>query len=379
MLLSGGKTHYFGPVDGIISHYESLGVMIPTHVNPAEYLLELVNTDFAQDKRSAGRQLEELQHAWDVSQRKTDLCSVILALKSSSTGRPPPESAGKMPTIPSIILTLLHRNFIKSYRDVVAYGIRLGMYTGLAIMMGTVWLRLSPTQSSIQPFINAIFFGSAFMSFMAVAYVPAFLEDRLQYVKDHHNGLYGATEFMVSNFIIGIPYLFLITVIFSVISYWLSNFQPTATAFFTWIMWLFLDLLAAEALVMFMSSLFPSFVISLALVAFANGLWMSVGGFMVPPTVLNVFYKYAFHYWDYQTYVFQGMMVNEFSNRVYSCGEGCHCMYNSPLAEQCEIAGQSVLNQYGYESGQLGKNVGIMIAIIFGYRLASWIVLILHG
>ncbi|OAQ65561.1 ATP-binding cassette sub-family G member 2 [Purpureocillium lilacinum] len=217
------------------------------------------------------------------------------------------------------------------------------------------------------------------MSFMAVAYVPAFLEDRLQYVKDHHNGLYGATEFMVSNFIIGIPYLFLITVIFSVISYWLSNFQPTATAFFTWIMWLFLDLLAAEALVMFMSSLFPSFVISLALVAFANGLWMSVGGFMVPPTVLNVFYKYAFHYWDYQTYVFQGMMVNEFSNRVYSCGEGCHCMYNSPLAEQCEIAGQSVLNQYGYESGQLGKNVGIMIAIIFGYRLASWIVLILHG
>ncbi len=45
------------------------------------------------------------------------------------------------------------------------------------------------------------------MSFMAVAYVPAFLEDRLQYVKEYHNGLYGATELIVSNFLIGIPYL----------------------------------------------------------------------------------------------------------------------------------------------------------------------------
>ena len=43
-------------------------------------------------------------------------------------------------------------------------------------MMGTIWLRLSNHQSSIQPFINAIFFGGAFMSFMTVAYIPAIIE-----------------------------------------------------------------------------------------------------------------------------------------------------------------------------------------------------------
>jgi hypothetical protein len=46
-------------------------------------------------------------------------------------------------------------------------------------------------------------------------------------------------------------------------------------------MWLFLDLIAAESLVVLISSIFPVFVISLALTAFANGLWMSVDGFMV--------------------------------------------------------------------------------------------------
>ena len=96
------------------------------------------------------------------------------------------------------------------------------------------------------------------------------------------------------------PPTVLIAVLFSVVSYWLCNFRPTADAVFTWIVWLFLDLVAAESLVVFMSSLFPVFVISLALTAFANGLWMSVGGFLVSPTVLNVFWKYWARYIDYQ-------------------------------------------------------------------------------
>ena len=45
------------------------------------------------------------------------------------------------------------------------------------------------------------------MSFMAVAYVPSYLEDRLTFIKERSNGLYGPTAFMLSNFIIGLPYL----------------------------------------------------------------------------------------------------------------------------------------------------------------------------
>jgi ABC-type multidrug transport system ATPase subunit len=374
-LLSGGRTHYFGPVNRVLAHFQGQGLAVPQHINPAEFLLELVNVDFASDKHEAAVRLGEAHEQWKRSAAAGELGQVIERTEKQGGGQLDLADVQRKPNMLSLTLTLLHRSFVKSYRDVVAYGIRLAMYTGLAIMMGTVWVRLNPNQEAIQPFINAIFFGSAFMSFMAVAYVPAFLEDRQQYVKEHHNGLYGAAELVVSNFFIGVPYLFLIAVIFSVISYWLSNFQPTATAFFTWVMWVFLDLLAAESLVVLMTSLFPSFVIALALVAFANGLWMSVGGFMVPPTILNAFYKYVFHYWDYQKYVFEGMMVNEFADRTYSCGDDCRCMYQSPLADQCKIAGQAVLDQYGYETGKTGRNVGIMVSIIVGYRLAAWLVL----
>lgn len=42
---------------------------------------------------------------------------------------------------------------------------------------------------------------------MAVAYVPAFLEDRATFSKENANGLYGPSSFLIANFLIGLPYL----------------------------------------------------------------------------------------------------------------------------------------------------------------------------
>jgi len=119
--------------------------------------------------------------------------------------------------------------------------------------MGTCWLRLKNDQSDIQPFINAIFFGGAFMSFMAVAYIPAFLEDRALFVKERANGLYNAGSFMTANFLVGVPMLFFICILFSIIAYWLIGLDGTVSGFFWWVLWLYLDLLAAESLVVLVS------------------------------------------------------------------------------------------------------------------------------
>ncbi|KAB8077240.1 P-loop containing nucleoside triphosphate hydrolase protein [Aspergillus leporis] len=373
LLLSGGKTCYFGPVSHVSSYFEDIGYPIPSQTNPAEYILDAISSDFTVHEDQA----EKIQAAWVQSTECAALSEQLQRVDDKDVSKIDIDELGR-PGFTRITMSLLHRLFIKSYRDVVAYGIRIVMYMGLAIMMGTVWVRLHTTQEYIQPFINAIFFGSAFMSFMAVAYVPAFLEDRATFTKERANGLYGALPFVISNFIIGLPYLFLISLLFSIVSYWLSNFRPTAPAFFTWVMWLFLDLVAAESLVVFVTAIFPNFVISLALVAFANGLWMSVGGFLVSPTILNPFWKYVFHYIDYQAYVFQGMMVNEFSERTFSCGSGCNCMYQTDLAEQCEIRGTGVLEAYGYATGRTGKWVGILIGIIAVYRLFGYIALVLR-
>jgi ABC-type multidrug transport system ATPase subunit len=130
LLMSQGKTQYFGPVKDVAGHYESIGYRMPVHVNPAEFLLELVNTDFALDREAAVRRLGEMQVAWEGSREAMELASAVAAAEEKGSGGVELDMVERRPSLPSVVLTLLHRSFVKSYRDVVVYGIRLAMYFG---------------------------------------------------------------------------------------------------------------------------------------------------------------------------------------------------------------------------------------------------------
>lgn len=371
--LSGGKVYYFGPTDGVMPFCESVNDPVPSQENPSEHILELVDDNFTGDETAARERLDELHQAWECSSQYRQVHSALKETETSAKGDSKLDCPHEGPGCWSLTRTLLHRNFVKSYRDLVAYGLRVLMCTCVGVLTGTIWFRLDLEQSSIPSFMTALFFGSGFSCFLIVGYVPAFLEDRQQYLKDRHNGLYGPTVFLIANFLIGTPYVFLCACGLSVTSYWIVNFLPTAEAFFTALMWTFLNLLASESVVILIATVFPNFIVSLVLYAFTCALFLGNNGFLVRPPMMNHFYKYAFYYWDYQRYVFQGLLVNEFKNRVYSCGTGCHCTYDSPLASQCKILGEVVLDQYDIPSSySVSERVAIMMAIILAFRLAAW-------
>lgn len=130
-------------------------------MNPAEFLLEQVNVDFSADKRLAMHGLKKMHQAWAFSSMAQQLSTIVAGYEAQPRQRhgDGPEfvaAAERKPGFLSLVLTLLQRSFVKSYRDVIAYGVRMGMYLGLAIMMGTVWVRLKTEQDYIQPYINAI-------------------------------------------------------------------------------------------------------------------------------------------------------------------------------------------------------------------------------
>lgn len=140
----------------------------------------------------------------------------------------------------------------------------------------------------------------------------------------------------------------LIALLFTLVTYWLMNLRSSATAVINYLLILFLDLVAAESLVILVSSIFPIFVVALALTAFANGLWMTVGGFLVTPTVLNVFWRYTFRQIDYQRYAFEALVRNQLVGSIYSCAQGCNCMFATSLASKCLIEGGEAAESLGY-------------------------------
>lgn len=202
LLLSGGKTCFQGPVQRVKTYFDNHGFIMPSQINPAEFILDLVNTDFSNDDNNnnnsidkneegfggggggegenpemrlaiegrrppekAKDRLRRIHKDWANSRKNRAIMDDIVSVNKENTEGGRGDRIDSLdavkPNFASMLLTLLHRAFIKSYRDIVAYWVRVVMYMGLSILMGTVWLRLDANQESIQPFINSIFFGAA--------------------------------------------------------------------------------------------------------------------------------------------------------------------------------------------------------------------------
>lgn len=118
------------------SYFNNIGHPIPIQTNPAEYLLDIVSSDFANSKALVSERVQAIQYAWAES-NEADSISRQISQRLSSAEKAATECDVEDMTRPgalSITMALLHRSFIKSYRDVVAYGIRIFMYLGMAII-----------------------------------------------------------------------------------------------------------------------------------------------------------------------------------------------------------------------------------------------------
>jgi len=138
MLLSEGKTCFFGPTRDVDAYFARIDRPIPLHINPAEFLLDMVNRDFTRDTTAAASQLSHVHEAWTGSTEQKTLETQLAEAALLAGVEHQTEDGGSVLKTNLMILplVLLHRNYIKSYRDFLAYGTRVAMYTGLAVMMG---------------------------------------------------------------------------------------------------------------------------------------------------------------------------------------------------------------------------------------------------
>lgn len=59
------------------------------------------------------------------------------------------------------------------HRNLLAYGIRMGMYLGMGFLLATIWVKLGNSDSKINDRLSVHFFSVAFLAFMSVAGIPA--------------------------------------------------------------------------------------------------------------------------------------------------------------------------------------------------------------
>ncbi|KAJ3286822.1 hypothetical protein HK104_008864 [Borealophlyctis nickersoniae] len=375
LLLADAKTVYLGPADALTEYCAEGGFPVPAHMPPADHALHLINADF---REIAGVEDADFAALWTDEKGamiKSEM-EQLLAGRQSSFALENMTSVG-MAAHFSKTVVLVERSLINYRRNLIAYGVRMGMYVGMGLMLGLVWINLGQSQERLQDRISVHFFSVAFLAFMSVAGIPAFLEERSVFLRERANGLYGPGAYAIANTVVAIPFLFACALVFALICYWAIGLQPGADHFFQFVAYLFLAIYAAESQVILVAALLPIFIAALAIAAFANGFWMVVQGYFMRN--LPKFWQYSFHYMDYQMYSFQLLMNEDLAGTKWTCGTNpagkCQCAYYSQLQEQgeCAFMGDDVLESLNINNINYGHWVVILIAIIVIFRILFYL------
>ncbi|KZW00496.1 P-loop containing nucleoside triphosphate hydrolase protein [Exidia glandulosa HHB12029] len=403
LLLARGQTAFFGATSSLVPYLRDvLKSNIGEHSNPAERALDLLNDDF---------NMAESRDQGDEEKAARDNASVpnVLATWREFSRTHPAEAYLTLNPSPNTKYTapdatfvgadaqdprwhaqwyrpihqtgvLMHRAFLNYTRNLLAYGVRIGMYVGMGVLLATVWVNLGTSSSKINDRLSVHFFSVAFLGFMSVAGIPAFLEERHVFMRERLNGLYGVGPYVVSNSLASAPFLFICSLVFTIISYWSIGLHPGGEHFFKFLAVLYLAVYTAESQSLLVAAGVPIFVAALAIASFLNGFWMCVQGYFIRAVNLPAFWRVWAHWIDYETHAFNFLVINDLRGLVFECSNSsgqCHCEYASSLiaSGRCEVSGEDVLKTLDITELDAGTYVAILFCIAIVYRILLFVVL----
>lgn len=219
LLVSEGHTCYFGPAHEAAEHFRSLGFVQPPRASEIEWMLDLINKDFGHVER-----VDKCIAAWPESVPAATLQENLKRLDVPENDEGVKEMGTNAKSMDYAVgflqqtIVLTKRGVKNTIRNPAVLWLRFAMYLMLSLMIGLVWLRLGTSASVIIDINNALFYVCAFMIFMSISVLPAYLEERSVLVRERANGAYSVTAYIVSHTLYEIPYVFVLALMASSVS-----------------------------------------------------------------------------------------------------------------------------------------------------------------
>lgn len=358
-LLSKGRQIYFGPTGHVcVEYFAALGHEVPPYTNPAEFLLDLVNTDFNnKDQISDDEFLSKLSKQYKDS-------ALFNKLKvDASTQKKDPKSfsehqrAGPCGQFVVLFLRMNHMNVKNPY----VFGVRLAMYIALSFMVGTMYYGKGTDarekedtsgEMAAQSLLPLLFYVQAFLVFMSIAILPFFLEIRDVFRRERANGHISCLPYVLADFLASLPGISLIAIVSSMLVVFIADLNGFGGFFLN----LLLSLIVAEALMRVVGAAQPHYVIGMAFGAGLFGMFMLCEGFMVTRNNIPDGWIWG-HYVAFHSYSFSWFVYNQFNGD----DGGAH--------------GEAILSTYGFETVDPTRNALIISAYALLFQVLFFVVL----
>ncbi|CAM9952064.1 unnamed protein product, partial [Ectocarpus sp. 4 AP-2014] len=316
ILLTMGQTAYFGPAVDSLDHFARLGHEPKGLVNPADYLLEITNSDFSDTNA-----VQRLADAW----KETPACQVLDARLHAPAS--PPLAEGPKASWLSAFLqlrALVVRASMNSLRDPAVYALRLVLYVFMSFFLGSVYYRVENTQEDILNRAFLIIWINAFNSYMDMAAIPVFHLEKEAVVKE--NGQYAVASFCIANAVVQAPFVLLIALCCSTPAYWITDMNDDPVRYLQFVMVMFLLLFVVESLAQLVGVLVKNFVLGIAVFSSLLSMFFVFNGFFVDPNNMPDFWRWL--YWiSPLRYSWESMVKIVFDGQTYGGFDSCVTCY----------------------------------------------------
>ncbi|CAN8252347.1 unnamed protein product [Cochlearia groenlandica] len=348
LILSQGSVIHFGSLEHLEESISKLGFQIPEQLNPIEFAMEIV-----------------------ASLRKSNpsLCEPIWPTLSSLPENKNEEIVKREFRILDVAeISFLCSRFYKIiYRTKQLFLARTMQAVVAGLGLGSVYTRLSKDEEGVAERLGLFAFSLSFLLSSTVEALPIYLRERRVLMKESSRGSYRISSYMIANTIAFLPFLFVVSLLFSIPVYWIVGLNPSVQAFSFFILCIYLIILMASSLVLFLSAVSPDFISGNSLICTVLGAFFLFSGYFIPKEKIPKPWMFMYYVSLYR-YPLESMLVNEYwsmRKECFSAGEF-----------GCLMTGEDVLKERGLDKDMKWINVGIMLAFFVFYRFLCWAILL---
>ncbi|CAD6252519.1 unnamed protein product [Miscanthus lutarioriparius] len=294
------------------------GFPCPHLRSPSDHFLRTINKDFDEEtvesstanRKTAAEAIDILATAYRSSNYLEKTTEQIVEMKNMDGAS---FRRREQASFATKLLVLTRRSFLNMHRDIGYYWMRLAIYMGIGICLGTIFYQVGYSYSSIQSRCSVIMYTVALLTFMSIGGFPSFVEDVKVFRKERLSGHYGVSEFVISNTLLATPYLSVIAVLPGAMLYYLTGLTKGVDHFTYFVMVVCICCLLVESMMMVIAAIVPDFLMGIIIGAGVQGVMMQNGGFFRLPNELpKAIWKYPCYYMSFHKYAVQGLYKNEF-------------------------------------------------------------------
>lgn len=355
LILSHGMAAHHGSLKSLEDVICQLGLKIPDRLNPLEFVME-ITSQLLEYKKECAKLSTDCKEVQD-----SEECSVDEGFIDHDQYCSRSEE----------ILALSSRFWKMMYRTKQLFAARTMQAIVGGLGLGSVYYHVRANEDGIAERLGLFAFTLSFLLSSTVEALPIFLQERRVLMRETSRRMYRLSSYMVANTIVFIPFLLVVALLFAIPVYWLVGLNPSFNAFMFFVLVVWMIVLMASSLVLFLSAISADFILGNSLICIFLGVFFLFSGYFIPKDSIPKYWLFMYYVSPYR-YPLDALLINEYG----SLRDKCFSWLNEGDALVCARTGSDVLKDRHLDESMRWHNIGIMCGFFLIYRVLCWILLV---